>query len=79
MLHTVNSIQYYGDNYKYFVQSITAPFRNNTLSNFMDLSKLSNNYFVNDNYTTFNRPVSEQCFITLCYNRIEVEGSACKT
>ena len=63
--------EYYGDNYKYFVQSITAPFRNNVLSNFMDLSKLSNNYFVNDNYTTFNRPVSEQCFITLCYNRIE--------
>ena len=61
--------EYYGDNYKAFVDAITAPFRNNALSNFYDLPSISDNYFTDDNSNTFNRPVSEQCFLTLKYNR----------
>ena len=63
--------EYYGDYYKLFVTSIAAPFRNNILSNFNDLGKLSKNYFVDNNDARFNRPVAEQCFITLKYDREE--------
>lgn len=63
--------EFYDNNYQIFVNTITKPFRNNTLANFANLSNLSNNYFVNENFTRFNRPVAEQCFITMQYSRTE--------
>lgn len=63
--------EFYGDNYQYFVQTITTPFRHESLSNFTNLDELSKNYFVDENSNRFNRPISEQCFITLMYNRDE--------
>lgn len=63
--------EFYGDNYIIFVNSITSPFRHNALVNFADLRSISNNYFTESNHNRFNRPISEQCFITLKYNRVE--------
>lgn len=63
--------EFYNDNYISFVNDITKPFRDNKLEVFADLKKLSYNYFSNENYNRFNRPVSENCFITLKYNRDE--------
>ena len=63
--------EFYADNYSSFVNDITRPFRDNKLSLFTDLKKLSYNYFTDENYTRFNRPVSEHCFISLKYNRDE--------
>lgn len=68
-LYTID--EYFGENYKFFVNAITAPFTNNSLSNFADLSDLSKNYFEDENSNRFNRPVTEQCFITLRYHRDE--------
>lgn len=67
--YTIN--EFYSSNYQKFVKQITAPFRDNALSNLNDLSDICDNYFVNDNHNRFNRPISEQCFITLRYNRDE--------
>ena len=67
-LYTID--EFFGDNFKAFVNTITSPFRNNALSNFTDLDKLSKNYFVDKNDERFNRPVSEQCLITLKYDRV---------
>lgn len=61
----------YGSNYINTVKNITAPFHNNSLSNFSDMTPTGNNYFENDNCTRFNRPISEQCFISLKYDHDE--------
>jgi hypothetical protein len=58
----------YESNYKATVNIITAPFRDNALSNFAKMKPMSDNYFVSDNSTRFNRPVAEQNFITLRYH-----------
>ena len=58
----------YESNYKATVNIITAPFRDNALSNFAKMKPISDNYFVSDNSTRFNRPVAEQNFITLRYH-----------
>ena len=57
------------ENYKYFVNTISAPFENNILSNFNNMDEISYNYFTSDNYTRFNRPVTDQSFIAMKYNR----------
>lgn len=59
--------EYYDENYKFFVDAITLPFRNEKLSKFSNLVSISNNYF-DDEVNCFNRPVSEQSFISLKYN-----------
>lgn len=66
-----NLDEFYGDNYKAFVKTISSPFTDNILSNFKNLADISDNYFTDDNSIRFNRPVSEQCFIALRYNRID--------
>lgn len=70
-LYTID--EFYGNNYKLFVENITIPFRDSKLSNFTDINELSKNYFTESesNYDRFNRPISEQCFITLRYHRDE--------
>lgn len=60
----------YNSSYGNTVNEITAPFMENRMGNFVDVIKTSTNYFVSDNATRFNRPVSEQCLIALRYDRI---------
>jgi hypothetical protein len=57
--------------YTGFVNEVTAPFTENRMANFVDVVKSSTNYFVFDNATRFNRPVSEQCLIAMKYDRVE--------
>ena len=66
-LYTID--EYFEENYKYFVNTISAPFENNILSNFNNMDEISYNYFTSDNYTRFNRPVTDQSFIAMKYNR----------
>lgn len=54
-----------------FVDYVLAPFKDNALSNFSNIITTTSNYFVIDNSARFNRPVSEQCFITLRYDRVD--------
>lgn len=61
----------YGDGYLRFVKDIIKPFQSEVLESFADINKVSVNYFIEDNSSRFNRPVSEQCFITLKYSRQE--------
>ena len=61
----------YGVEFITFADYVTKPFTDNTLSPFTDIIKTTSNYFTTDNSSRFNRPVSEQCFITLKYDRDE--------
>ena len=54
-----------------FADYISKPFKNEALLPFEDIIKTTSNYFVSDNSSRFNRPVSEQCFIALKYDRDE--------
>lgn len=58
----------YESNYRTTVTAITEPFHNTALSAFSDIGSVSKNFFTDDNSTRFNRPVVEQCFITLRYH-----------
>ena len=58
----------YGNNFDVFVIKITKPFHDERLSVMYNMKDLPKNFFVTDNSNRFNRPVSEQCFITLRYN-----------
>ena len=66
-----NVDEFYGDNYKSFVNKISSPFKNEKFSSIYEMRYITPNYFTNDNSTRFNRPVSEYCFITLKYNHSE--------
>lgn len=61
----------YGNQYISFVEYITSPFVGNALAPFEKVIKTSSNYFVMDNAERFNRPVSEQCFITMIYDHTD--------
>ena len=61
----------YGGNYTATVTKISSPFTDNALSPFSMLGKLQSNYFDDDNTKRFNRPISEECFITLRYHQDE--------
>lgn len=63
--------EFYGDNYLYSIKEITSPFTDGNLSNFKDLSSINVNYFSDESYKRYTRPISEQCFIALRYNRID--------
>jgi len=58
----------YGENYRNTVKTITDPFRNTALLPFACMKSIKNNFFVDNNTTRFNRPISEQCFIALRYH-----------
>ena len=59
----------YGIAFVSFTDYILSPFMSGKLEPFADILKTSSNYFIVDNSTRFNRPVSEQCFITMKYDR----------
>lgn len=61
----------YGTGFITFADYVTKPFTDTALSPFVDIIKTSSNYFVADNTSRFNRPVSEQCFITMKYDRVD--------
>lgn len=61
----------YGVEFITFADYVVKPFTDNALSPFADIIKTTSNYFVVDNSSRFNRPISEQCFITLKYDRSE--------
>lgn len=63
--------EYYGDSYQRFVEDVTSPFRDNALGNIKDLNQISVDYFPAETITPFNRPVAEQCFIAMKYDRYE--------
>lgn len=58
----------YEGNYRATVSSITEPFHSSVLSVFSDIADIDDNYFTNENSTRFNRPISEECFMTLRYH-----------
>jgi hypothetical protein len=63
--------EFYGYNYKNFVDRITNVFNHPSLQVFRDLdnSEFTRNYFLNYNKNTrFTRPISEQCFIAMKYS-----------
>lgn len=59
----------YDEGFIKFVDYVVYPFKDNALSPFVDIIKTTSNYFTIANSTRFNRPVSEQCFIALRYDR----------
>ena len=58
----------YGNNYDYTVNRICRPFMNEKLKQFTKATDISSNFFDVESSTRFNRPVSEQCFISLRYS-----------
>lgn len=58
----------YSSNYSNLVSNITYPFHGNALSAFSNMNTLTSNYFDEEVSTRFNRPISEQCFISLRYH-----------
>jgi hypothetical protein len=63
--------QLYNTEFVSFVDYIVKPFKDNALTPFEDIIKTTSNYFVSDNSSRFNRPISEQCFIAMKYDRDE--------
>lgn len=61
----------YNTGFVTFVDYIVKPFKDNALTPFEDIIKTTSNYFVSDNSSRFNRPISEQCFIAMKYYRDE--------
>lgn len=61
----------YGNGFVTFVDYVTKPFMGDELAPFVDVLKTATNYFVSDNSSRFNRPVSEQCFIAMRYDKID--------
>ena len=59
----------YDTNYRATLKDITEPFRSEVLAPFITMKDMKPNYFVDDNSTRFNRPISEECFIALRYHR----------
>ena len=59
----------YDSNYRMTVNKLTEPFRVEALQPFADMVNINNNFFDDHNSTRFNRPISEQCFISLRYHQ----------
>ena len=63
--------EFYGIEYRNFVDRITKPFNHPSLNVFRNLNtdEFTRRYFdEEDKNTRFNRPISEQCFISLKYS-----------
>ena len=59
----------YDFNYRTTVTNITKPFHDDKLESFENMGEVSQNFFDKEDSTRFNRPISEECFIALKYNR----------
>lgn len=61
----------YDNNYSDFVVKVTSSFDNDSLEPFHIITNITNNFFTHDSseYKSFNRPVSEELFISMKYNR----------
>jgi hypothetical protein len=69
----LHNIFYTNGGYQTWVDEITRPFRTHRLRAFHNIHSMISNYFKCEegNYHRFNRPISEQCFITLKWDPIE--------
>lgn len=56
-------------NYKRFVDEICSPFKVDSLSIFGESSRMVKNFFKKESTTRFTRPIAEQCFITLKFDK----------
>lgn len=61
----------YNSEFITFVDYVVKPFKDDALKPFEDIIRTPSNYFVSDNSSRFNRPVSEQCFISMKYDRVD--------
>lgn len=59
------------DNFKQFIKQINKPIENEPFTTFHSITTDVQNYFPLDPENRINRPISEQCFITLRHNRDE--------
>ena len=58
----------YGNNYDTLVEKLCKPFMNDKLQQFRRAINIPSNFYNRESPTRFNRPISEQCFITLKYS-----------
>ena len=65
--HTFDEL--YGNNYENAVNDICEPFMNDKLLPFSRAINIQTNFYDKEDATRFNRPVSEQSFITLKYSQ----------
>lgn len=63
----------YADNYTLLVNKVTSPMENELLQPFQIIPEIEKNFsvFTGNEYKAFNRPVTEELFITLKYSRDE--------
>ena len=61
----------YDINYRQTVEKIVGEFHGSKLGVFSDIRYITRNFFTTENSNRFNRPISEQCFISLRYHRDE--------
>jgi len=61
----------FDDNFQLFIDEIAQPFALEPFTSLRVIADSFTNYFAVDNEHRFNRPISEQCFITLKYDRAE--------
>lgn len=65
--HTFDEL--YGNNYENAINDICEPFMNDKLLPFSKAINIQTNFYDKEDATRFNRPVSEQSFITLKYSQ----------
>lgn len=63
--------KFFYDNYLIFVDSLCSKYESEVLKNFSDVSQLTQNFFEDYDYKHFKRPVPEQNFMIMKYNRSE--------
>lgn len=69
MLGLLNDNKFYGDNYLIFVDKLCFVYESEILENFSGITDITQNWFNDYDYKHFKRPVSEQNFIVMKYNR----------
>lgn len=60
-----------GNNYEIFVKTICSPFKDKKLDTISAMKSLAPNWFMTNDPTRFNRPVSPYCFMVLKYDQME--------
>lgn len=71
MISLCGDIRFHGDNYLIFVDKLCSSYESEILNNFNGINDITQNWFNDYDYNHFKRPVSEQNFIVMKYNRSE--------
>ena len=69
MIGLLGDSKFYGDNYLIFVDKLCSAYESEILENFSGITDITQNWFNDYDYKHFKRPVSEQNFIVMKYNR----------